>query len=247
MNTFQPLTALLTSVLLSFSAVASWNSELILQETKTLQLHADSLTKIKIDAGSGSMSIIGNNSDTINVTARIYQEDAHDGYQLSLQASGEHALLIAENKRFSKNTRIDLEVQLPSRFTVNIHDGSGAITLANVKTTQIKDGSGSISLSDIAGDVKITDGSGSISVNSVEGSLTIDDGSGSITAEAVEGFVTIEDGSGNIDVRNVKQDVSISDGSGSITVDQAANFTLVDDGSGSVNITNITGKVNMNE
>ncbi|MDO6427325.1 hypothetical protein Q4489_09890 [Thalassotalea sp. 1_MG-2023] len=245
MKLLKPITALSTTALIAFSTFANWHSSLSLQDTKTLQIDAESIEKIKIEAGSGSLSITGSDTNTIQVVAQIFQEEPHDNYQLSLANENTYAMLISENKGFNKSTRIDLEVQLPSRYAVNIQDGSGPISLSNVRTAKIKDGSGSIFITDIAGDVRINDGSGSITVESIKGSLKIDDGSGSITAESIKGFVEIEDGSGNIDIKNVGQEVSVSDGSGSISVDQAASFTLVDDGSGSVNIKNVAGKVNM--
>ncbi|WP_286272559.1 DUF4097 family beta strand repeat-containing protein [Thalassotalea hakodatensis] len=246
MKLLQPITALIATAIIAFSTLANWHSSLTLQDTKTLQLDADSIQKIKIDVGSGSLSITGSDTNIIKVVAQIYQKEAHDNYQLSLTNENAYAMLTSKNKGFNESTRIDLALQLPSRFSVNIQDGSGPITLTNVKSANINDGSGSIDISFIDGDVNISDGSGEITVESIQGSLTINDGSGSITAKSIQGFVTIDDGSGSIDVKNVKQEVSISDGSGSINVDQAKSFTLVDDGSGSVNIKNIAEKVNMN-
>ncbi|WP_286232688.1 hypothetical protein [Thalassotalea sediminis] len=246
MKTIKKLSVAIAASLITTASFANWHSDLTLQETKTLSLNGASLSEMHLDVGSGSLLMTGSNTNDINVIAHIYQEEAHSEYLLSLSERGDKAVLKAENQHNDENTRIDLEVQLPSRFNVNIEDGSGSITLKNVKSADIKDGSGSLTVSKVAGNLTIVDGSGSITVEDIQGLLNIDDGSGSISVESVQGSVNIEDGSGSINIINVDRGVTISDGSGSITVNNAESFTLLDDGSGSVNISNVKGNVNMN-
>ncbi|XQW83730.1 hypothetical protein ACOYR1_11315 [Thalassotalea piscium] len=245
MKPLKNLSMAIATAMISLSAMAEWNDELTLQDTKTMSLNATDLSSLQLNIGAGSLTLTGSNSDKIHVNAKIYQTRAHSEYRLALTKKSNTAQLIADNDDSDMRTKIDLEVRLPSHLYVKIDDGSGSMSLANIASADIIDGSGSITVNDISGDLTITDGSGSITINNIAGHLTINDGSGSINAEMIKGSVKIKDGSGSITVNNVEQDVTISDGSGSIIVDNAASFALLSDGSGGVKVTNISGAVKM--
>ncbi len=250
-NIFTRLT-LISAVLVSTQAFA-WNNDMTLQNTKQLTLDAQSLTALKVEAGSGFLNIVGSDTTAITVKAEIYQYEAHDNYCLNLANKGTTAQLTANNCNSNSNsnsnsnnnsnndqqTRIDLTVALPKTFSLDITDGSGAILIENTAATKIHDGSGAINVDTIKGDLIIEDGSGGITVNNVSGAVDIHDGSGSIDLTNTLSDVKVHDGSGNINIENVDGDVSVTDGSGGIYVDTAASFTLVADGSGRVKIKNV--------
>ncbi|NNG41504.1 hypothetical protein HJP15_00865 [Pseudoalteromonas sp. NEC-BIFX-2020_002] len=238
-NIFTRLT-LISAVLVSTQAFA-WNNDMTLQNTKQLTLDAQSLTALKVEAGSGFLNIVGSDTTAITVKAEIYQYEAHDNYCLNLANKGTTAQLTANNcnSNNDQQTRIDLTVALPKTFSLNITDGSGAILIENTAATKIHDGSGAINVDTIKGDLIIEDGSGGITVNNVSGTVDIHDGSGSIDLTNTLSDVKVHDGSGNINIENVDGDVSVTDGSGGIYVDTAASFTLVADGSGRVKIKNV--------
>ncbi|WP_152960617.1 MULTISPECIES: hypothetical protein [Pseudoalteromonas] len=240
-NIFTRLT-LISAVLVSTQAFA-WNNDMTLQNTKQLTLDAQSLTALKVEAGSGFLNIVGSDTTAITVKAEIYQYEAHDNYCLNLANKGTTAQLTANNCNSNSNndqqTRIDLTVALPKTFSLDITDGSGAILIENTAATKIHDGSGAINVDTIKGDLIIEDGSGGITVNNVSGTVDIHDGSGSIDLTNTLSDVKVHDGSGNINIENVDGDVSVTDGSGGIYVDTAASFTLVADGSGRVKIKNV--------
>ncbi|GHE78945.1 DUF4097 family beta strand repeat-containing protein [Thalassotalea profundi] len=247
MKSLKNLSMAIATAMISLSAIADWNDELTLQDTKTMSLNATDLSSLQLNIGAGSLTLNGSNSDKIQVNAKIYQARAHSEYRLALTKKENTAQLIADNDDSDMRTQIDLEVRLPSHLYVKIDDGSGSMSLSNIASADIIDGSGSITVNDITGDLTIDDGSGSITITNIAGDLTINDGSGSINAEKLKGSVKIKDGSGDITINNAEQGVTISDGSGSITVDHAASFTLLSDGSGGVKVSNISGAVKMND
>jgi len=193
-------------------------------ETKSLSMSSSDLTSFAIEAGAGSLTLIGEESNEINITADIFQKKSGDKYCLTLGAqngSKDVALLQANTCDNNNGTRIDLTVRLPKSLITTITDGSGSIHVSNASVENINDGSGSINIED----------------NKV--SLTVNDGSGSIHVTQLEGDVSIHDGSGSITLNSITGDVEVSDGSGSINVDDANSFTLVSDGSGGVELTNV--------
>jgi len=193
-------------------------------DVKSLSLNASEFNQFVIEAGSGSLTIIGSEQESIEVSADIYQREPGNKYCLTLAPSKKSkkvAQLEANTCYHNNDTRIDLSITMPKSLITRINDGSGFIQIEN-SSIQI-----------------INDGSGRIEINNNHTSLTINDGSGAIEVTNNIGDLVIEDGSGSIDVDDVSGSVSIDDGSGSISVSNAQQFTLLSDGSGSVNLENV--------
>jgi len=218
-------------------------------EEKTLKLSVDAIKQFEIEAGAGSIKLIGNDGNEIVVTAKI-TKDSNTDYELSLEKKRGHAYLISRNEaNYSNNQHhfeIDLEISVPSQLAINLTDGSGDISIENMfSDINITDGSGSIDLLDTKGSVEIKDGSGDIRISNVGGKVQINDGSGSITTKNLSDDLDISDGSGDINIEQVTGSVIVRDGSGSINVDTVGNFKLVQDGSGDLDVTNVAGEVDL--
>lgn len=212
------------------------------QTTKTMSLSAQGISELRIDCGAGFLKVEGSESlDKIEVFAEIILQGRSDkraeeyirkNVKLDLNKQGNRAVLVSHlNQRpwmFSFRSQvINLTVHVPSSIDLDI-----------------KDGSGSVSVADINGRLDIDDGSGGVSIKRIEGSVRIEDGSGEIDVQDISGDVWIDDGSGSIDVRYIEQNVTISDGSGSIRIDGVDGDVFIrDDGSGSLRIQNVKGKV----
>ena len=207
---------------------------------RDLELDADGISRLMINAGAGSMyvtGVAGLDKITVKATIVVPDEDEDDAVRmidkkirLSLQKDAGDARLEAWFESgfmsFGSSPTIALEVSVPQGMAVDIDDGSGSIDIV-----------------DVAGDITIDDGSGSIDVSNVA-HVKIDDGSGSIDIVNAAGDVSIVDGSGSISVRHVAGSVTIDDGSGSIKVsDIDADLVIVDDGSGSLTFSDIRGTV----
>jgi len=190
-------------------------------ETKTLRLDAGELRSMRFETSSGFLNVTGVEGDQIEVIAEIVA-DSND-YQLSLDKSGDRALLVCTVKpRTSLSAtqqRINLNVKVPGRLRLDIKDESGDIGVQNAgANVKIDDGSGAIVVKGTVGDLDIRDGSGDIDVSDVNGKLAIEDSSGAIAVANVRGDVDIRDGSGAIGVAKVDGHVMIRDGSGGIAV-----------------------------
>lgn len=218
-------------------AHAAWNGY---TEDRDLELDAEGIITLEVDAGAGSLVISGDKeAQTIQVKAKIKvpgnneekaQRRIASDMTLSLESVNDRAKLKAYfddgSWGWGDSPSVDVEVSVPHGLMLEIDDSSG-----------------SMQVTDIIADVVIDDSSGSIRVERV-GSVAIDDSSGSIKIVDVDRDVSIEDGSGSIKVHRVGGSVTIDDGSGSIEVDDVEHdLTIVDDGSGSMNATNIRGTV----
>jgi hypothetical protein len=211
------------------------------EETRELTLDTGGIDRLQIDAGAGSMEVIGvSGVPRIRVVATIQVPGRNDeramkriesDMTLSLEKQNDTAVLKSwfDNGAFSwgDSPSIRLEVEMPEDMHLAVDDGSGSMEIRNVRgNINVDDGSGSLTMEDVGGEVEIEDGSGSITVSGVGGNIEIDDGSGGIRVRGVAGSVTVDDGSGSIDVSDVEEDLII-----------------VDDGSGGLDFSNIGGRV----
>ena len=211
------------------------------EEIRELTLDTSGLDTLEIDAGAGSMEVVGvSGASRIRVIATIHVPGRNDDkaakkiesdMTLSLESKDEAAILKSwfDNGALSwgENPTIKLEIEMPENMHLEIDDGSGSMEILNVRgDIRIDDGSGSLTMEDVGGDIEIEDGSGSITVSGVGGDIQIDDGSGGIRVRDVSGSVTVDDGSGSIDVSDVDEDL-----------------VIVDDGSGGLDFSNIGGRV----
>ena len=233
-----------------------------LDETRRLELSVDGIQTLKIQCGSGFLTVIGvKGMDRIRATAQIIvrgiQENEFQNYLekqllLALEKRGSDAVLQADVKKsFLKkiDSKINLTVKLPSTLPVNIDDGSGSIIVTNLSGgLHINDDSGSIDIVNMAGKIKVADGSGSIEIRDVRGNVEIQDGSGLIQVNLITGNVSITDGSGGITIQDVNGNVTITDGSGSIDIQEITQDVFINEaGSGELNIDGVKGKVTTRE
>jgi hypothetical protein len=231
-------------------------------ETIRLELAAEGIQRLKIQSGSGFLTVIGvRGMERIRASAQIIirgiQENEFQNYlekhlRVALEKRGNDAILQADFKKsfFTKiEAKIDLTVKLPTTLPVNIDDGSGAIIVTNLTGgLNLKDNSGSIDIVNMAGKIKVADGSGSIEIRNVRGDLEIQDGSGLIHVKVINGNVSITDGSGEITVQDVNGSVTITDGSGGIDIQDVTQDVFINEaGSGELNIDGVKGKVTTRE
>ena len=216
------------------------------RETRDLELSANGIKELEIEAGAGFLKIRGvEGLKKIEVEAEIVvkgirkkdiDEFLEDNLELSLEREGKRVVLIStfHHSRRSrsffgrrKSALINIIVRIPYEMNLVIEDGSGYTEIENLKgNINIHDGSGSLTIEKIIGDVDVNDGSGRLEIRDIEGDVEIDDNSGSILVRDILGSVYVEDGSGSITINGVERNVVIGD-----------------DGSGGVSIRNVKGKV----
>jgi len=225
------------------------------EESQDLTIAAEGISLLDIDCGSGFLKITGKEGlSNIEVQAEIIVEGMSaqktkkfidDKLVLSLEKRGQKAYLVSKFKSyislFSFGTKaINLTVFVPKTIELQVDDGSGDISIANIlDNINIEDGSGEITIMDVQGDLNADDGSGELTFQDIKGNIEIEDGSGDITIENTEGNIFIDDNSGNIRLEEIQGDVIIEDGSGSIRVQDAQGDVTISDGSGSIHVDNI--------
>lgn len=229
-----------------------------LDETRHLELSARNIQTLRVQCGSGFLTVIGvKGVDRIRATAQIevkgiqeneFQKFLQDRLMLTLEKHEKEAVLRADIKKsfFKKiEAKINLTVKVPRIVGVKIDDGSGAIMVTSLANgLQLDDDSGSIDIINMDGRIKITDGSGRIDIEDVRGDVEVQDGSGHIKINLIDGNVGIRDGSGSITIQDINGNVTISDGSGSIEIqDVTQNVYINAAGSGTVDIEGVNGKV----
>jgi hypothetical protein len=239
-----------------FMPVIAWAGTL--DETRHLELSAANIQTLKIECGSGFLTLIGvKGVDRIRATAQIgvkgipeseFQTYLESRLLLTLKKQGNDAVLQADiQKSFLRKieAKINLTVKVPRRVAVTIDDGSGAILVTGLAGgLQLADDSGSIDIINMEGGVKIADGSGRIDIEDVRGDVEVHDGSGRIKINLIKGNVSITDGSGSITIQDINGNVTLSDGSGSIEIqDVTQNVYINAAGSGTVDIEGVKGKV----
>ena len=243
----------LLAIACSFALIASAQARNCdYQKSLDINLDASSAIKLAIDAGAGTLSVLGvEGLDEVQVKARACasSENILDDISLIHGNQGNSITLRTETPDLNSWTgnryaSIDLQIEMPAAMAVEIDDGSGSVEIEGVAAVKIDDGSGSLEIHHISGDVSVEDGSGSIEITDVGGTLVLEDGSGEINIDGVQGSVRInEDGSGSIEIANVSLNVEIGeDGSGSILIrDVGGNVTVGRDGSGSINVRSVAG------
>ncbi|MFN6263416.1 MAG: DUF4097 family beta strand repeat-containing protein [Chromatiaceae bacterium] len=217
-------------------------------QNRQLQLNANNLQQLVAETEAGDLHIIGEKGrELIEVEARI-NFDNIDQLELTLEAKGNAAVLVARNKEqvsfgYVDNASIDLVVRVPERFALKLEDGSGDTRVEGLTgDLLIADGSGNLQVSG-GRQVTIEDGSGNLSLAQTTGNVSIDDGSGDIRASQIGGTLTLTDGSGDVEISQVQGIVTIEDGSGDIRVAQAGGLTVDDDGSGELSYQQISGRI----
>lgn len=227
------------------------------EENRDLKLSSGGLQELVIDCGAGSLKVKGDKgAESIEVRATIHLGNVKRSHEkeflekyirLSLKKEGNRGVLKSHVKSHSKflglrtkNVYIDLEVIMPADLRLDIHDGSGAISVRQVaEDVKIDDGSGSLEVVDCGGMLFIDDGSGEIVVKGIKGNMKIHDGSGELLVENAGGNVTIHDGSGGIRVMGAAGDVKIDDGSGSMRLTDIGGSVSIDDGTGDINVNGV--------
>jgi len=235
-------------------------------ERRELTLPGDGVERFVVHCGAGSLHVEGvEGLENIEVTASISlrgvgRSDAPQAFDhyvdFDLERTGSIATLTARVDSGSDgwwifrgpgphSGTIDLNVRVPQMMHVDVDDGSGETTLANIHgEISVEDGSGAMDLRDLSGNVFVDDGSGGVDITNVNGHLIVEDGSGSITIVGVDGDVDVEDGSGDVRLQNIAGIVTIDDGSGDIYVDGVEqDVNLLEEGSGQTKLRNVAGTI----
>lgn len=161
----------------------------------TDEISAAGLIALLVDAERGDLRVEGRSGiNSVRVRARACADDrrTRDDIDFELFSSGENARLISYVPDRA-DARLDLVVEVPLDFDVDVYHRSGDIEIEDVYAVWITDGSGHIEVNDIETDVIIEeDGSGDIDVWNVGGDFIVEyDSSGDIDYSNIRGRVLL--------------------------------------------------------
>ena len=130
---------------------------------RSVSLPAAGVTSVRINTEGGSLKVTGRSGITeVSVTGTAYARNQGDLEDLQIVTRTDGAEIIIEVDT-SWDTKLDVTVEIPDSFQVEIDDSSGTIEVSNVAGLRLRDGSGSIEVSGVSGDVVVDeDGSGDI-------------------------------------------------------------------------------------
>lgn len=216
--------------------------------TEVIELAEPARGTLRVDAGSGTLSIRGvEGADEFRLAAKLCASDQRRLEGLGVTLSGDRLDTTYPSTRggiFSwgnRYARIDLAVEVPMDTNLRVDDGSGIIHINDTGDVTLEDGAGNVFVRDV-GSLTIEDGSGNLNIRDVDGNLRLEDTSGSVDVRGVGGNVEVGDGSGNLVIRDVGGDVTVSDGSGSVTVETVGGSVHMDEvGSGNVTVRDVDG------
>ena len=222
------------------------------------ELDADSLTELRVDAGAGSLDIIGKESlDRVLISARLCAEDKDELEEMDVKVRSRLDTAIIETDIPDSSgwygggyKSIDLTLTVPARLELDVDDSSGQAKISNVASLKVDDSSGSLEIEQIKGDVEVEDSSGSIEIEDIGGNVQINDSSGAIWVRNVGKNLHVEsDSSGGIEGRQIAGDFIVDrDSSGSISAKEVqGDFVVRRDGSGGIHYGEIGGNVDIPE
>jgi DUF4097 and DUF4098 domain-containing protein YvlB len=231
-------------------AACGWNTK---EERREAELDAKSIQSIQIEAGSGDLTIQGDDKATsIRAVAVVKTsggaKDKEFQFTLEKEQDGDAAKLVAKFKQmiggFAGSRTIDVTVTVPAKMHIEVEDDSGDVTISGINgNIEIDDDSGDIQLKQVQGHVEIKDDSGDIVLTDIKGNVDIEDDSGSIRVRGIDGDLHISDDSGDMTINDVSGSVSVDDDSGDIHIRGVGrDVTINSDGSGGLNVEDVKGR-----
>ncbi|MDF2716234.1 MAG: hypothetical protein K0R28_3159 [Paenibacillus sp.] len=219
------------------------------EERREVELPAASIETLEVDAGSGDLTIKGDEkATTIRAVAVIKSSGGvkDETIVFTLEPDGKNAKLVSKFKSNIglDNRTMDVTVTVPVKMNLDVEDDSGDINISDIQgNVELDDDSGDIVLKKIQGKLTIEDDSGAIDITDSRGDADIEDDSGDIAVRNHDGNVNISDDSGDIRATDVKGNVTVKDDSGDIEIRGVdGDVTILNDGSGRLNVEDVKGK-----
>lgn len=241
---------LLAGAILLTLSTAAFASDTQFDRTLNVNGQAD----LYVSTGSGDITIHPGSDNQIHVVGHIHagwamfggdiQERIHRIVDNPPIAQNGNSVRVGETNdhELFQNISIDYVITAPASVALNLHSGSGDITIDHAGRylsatsgsgdirahgingpSDLGTGSGDIELQAVgAGDIKTKTGSGNIKIQGLNGALTARSGSGDITADGrLTGAANLGSGSGNIRLHltpDAHFNLEASTGSGDIHV-----------------------------
>ena len=199
------------------------------QFTRTLSTSGP--VALRVQTGSGSISVHAGNGSSVTIQATIYARHPHSDANLIHQVEQNPPIHQVGNqiqigplpREWQHRLSLSYVVSAPTSSSADLSSGSGDLQIGGLQgPVNATTGSGSVRASALGQLLHARTGSGDISANSIGGDAHLETGSGSISASGLAGGARASTGSGDIVVSDCQQALRASTGSGSIRVTQSS-------------------------
>lgn len=193
-------------------------------ETQTYDLAGDGV--VAVDDVSGDVSVIGWNSDKVEVTTTKTSWSDDDLHRLGTQidAHPDRISLAATYPSNCLNCDVSFQIRVPTGAHVTIATSSGDISVKSL--------SGPARADSASGEIKFENVGGQVHVHSSSGDLTLDR-----IGSAIDAYAS----SGDIEARHLATDANLVSSSGSVTAEfahfDAVHVVRMESSSGDISLT----------
>ncbi len=227
-----------------------WNQRAKFERTVELQQAMKAGGTLVVATGSGSIETAGQETDQVQVVAKITaraatEEEAQqlaEQVQIRFQEAGDKLEIKADTPVLRRSRiSISYNITTPRQTSLDCESGSGSLKVKDLTgNVNARTGSGSVEAARIKGAVRLRSGSGSVHGENVgAGDVDLDTGSGGVRlSEASEvGTCRAHSSSGPVHVQHVQaQSIRMDSGSGGVTGEDL-NCVKLNAGSGSGHVT----------
>ncbi|MEL6186183.1 MAG: DUF4097 family beta strand repeat-containing protein [Myxococcota bacterium] len=227
----------------SLLALAACDFDEVRVDLAPESLQASFADTLRVDVDAGRLDVLGSAKSAVVVTPSVFharhhdERDVLDALEIRFEPVGNEIRLdVRFSDSFFPEPYVDLLVEVPERFALDVVDGSGDLEISGVGSVRLQDDSGHALVREVLGDLVVVDDSGDFSAEDIGGDVRINDDSGEIRLFRVGGAVEIDDGSGDMELRDVAGRVLIRDDSGTIRIERAPGRVEIFDGSGDIDL-----------
>jgi hypothetical protein len=197
-----------------------------------------SITEIRLDGGSGSLTVQPGEGQQVHVHRTV----RYGGDKPGATDHADGSVLLVKTG-CGMNCGVDYTITMPAGVRVNGHNGSGDINLRGVSTVSLDVGSGNVVVHEATGAVVARTGSGDVELTDVKADVTARTGSGNVKLARITGTVVTSTSSGDLVASDLTgPQITARTGSGNVTLSLGVpQGVFAETGSGDVNVKVPTG------
>ena len=236
--------AVLTLMILSVAAT-------LLAANFQKEVEASPGESLSVELRGGSIEVVGWNRDAVRVDATISGREVSDS-DIQVRRTRRGVEIDDRGSRRRGNTRVELRVQVPERFNLDLRTMGGTIAVENVSgSLEGKTMGGELRLSRLAGDLSMVTHGGNITLRDSNLNGSVKTMGGQVLLDNVSGDVKGNSMGGNVVYRNVRRpdgtstgkSVQISTMGGEINVAEAPDGAELSTMGGNIRVQSARGFV----
>ena len=194
--------------------------------------------RLRVETGDANVHVSASDSESNTIEARITTHNwkiGPDGIQIYDHQNGDDVQLeVRFPRRWVQvnfgNRRVDVELRVPRRASLNIKTGDGNIDLSGIDgDVSLQSGDGHLVISDVQGKVRANTGDGPVKMNGCKGEVTLHTGDGRIEVEGFEGALHVETGDGRVRVSGRFEVLDVKTGDGGVEATALPGSRMTED------------------